>query len=296
MKKNNVLKALGAVAIAGSVALFAACSNTQTNEAPVNQASGSQLTTRAAESSISLDKAIEIALAHAGVSRDNASFTKTQLDGDDAVPNYEIEFIADGVEYDYEVAVSDGKILRSETERPDSRPSTDVTAKNFDSSDTAKRTAPPSENPGYISVDAAKAAALKDAGVSASDAVFEKAEFDVDDLIPHYDIEFYADGYEYDYEINAKNYNVIEKSKEKERDAKSPTQGSEFIGADAAKEKAYAHAGVNTADVKRSQAELDRDDAIPHYEIEFVAGNFEYEYEINAKTGSVIASEKDYKD
>ena len=34
-------------------------------------------------------------------------------------------------------------------------------------------------------------------------------------------------------------------------------------------------------------------DGTTHYDVEFVGGGFEYEYEINAKTGAIIASEKD---
>lgn len=293
MKKNNLLKVLGASAIAGALIFSAACSDTQTNETPVNQASGSPITTKAAESSLSLEEAIDTALAHAKVSRDNASFVKTELDSDDKVPHYEIDFYADGKKYDYEVAVSDGKILESEVDLTEKVPASTKPAVTKGGVDI---TEPTTEGSGFISVDEAKTKALKDAGVAAADAVFEKAEFDGDDLIPHYDIEFYADGYEYDYEINAKNYNVIEKSKERERNAKTPTQASEFIGESAAKEKAYAHAGVKAANVRRSKIELDRDDTIPHYEIEFAAGNFEYEYEVNAKTGAVIASEKDFND
>lgn len=295
MKKNNILRILGIGIIAGSIALFAACSNTQTSDTPLNQASGKAETTQAAESSISLDAAIDIALEHANISRDSARFTKTHLDNDDAVPNYEIEFIADGIEYEYEVAVSSGEILKSKTENANYNEVTTQPAE-VSNSNPVKETTTKAQNLGYISVDGAKAAALSDARVKEADAVFEKAEFDGDDLIPHYDIEFYYDGYEYDYEINAQSAAVIEKSKEKERSVKSPTQASEYIGEEAAKQAAYGHAEVAAADVKRCEIDLDRDDIIPHYELEFVAGSYEYEYEINAKTGAVIASEKDYND
>lgn len=296
MKKNNLLKVLGAAAIVGALVFSAACSDTHTNETPVNQAAGSKATTKAAESSVSLEKAIDAALAHAGVSRDDASFLRTELDSKDKVPHYEIDFLAGGKEYDYEVAVSDGRILESESESVEKPTATkpaaskpEVTKGGVDINE------PTTEGNGYISVDQAKTKALKDAGVKAADAVFEKAEFDGDDLIPHYDIEFYADGYEYDYEINAKNYNVIEKSKERERAPKQPTQKNDFISADEAMQKALNHAGLKKSDV-RINAELDADDAIPHYEVEIVSGKYEYDYEINAKTGSVIAHEKDFND
>ena len=70
----------------------------------------------------------------------------------------------------------------------------------------------------------------------------------------------------------------------------------EYISEDKAKSIAYDHAGVKVADVKFSKAELDRDDLIVHYDVEFVAGKYEYEYEINAESGKVIAFDKDLRD
>ena len=48
--------------------------------------------------------------------------------------------------------------------------------------------------------------------------------------------------------------------------------------------------------MKFSKAELDRDDMVVHYDIEFVSGKYEYEYEINAETGKVIAFDKEFND
>lgn len=48
--------------------------------------------------------------------------------------------------------------------------------------------------------------------------------------------------------------------------------------------------------MKFSKAELDRDDMVVHYDVEFVAGKYEYEYEINAETGKIIAFDKEFND
>lgn len=69
----------------------------------------------------------------------------------------------------------------------------------------------------YIGEDRAKEIALKDAGVSAADATFLHAHLDRDDRIIDYDVEFYYDGKEYDYEINAYTGDILEKSIERER-------------------------------------------------------------------------------
>lgn len=293
-KTNSILKAIGISAIAGTIALFAACSNTQTAETPVNNAGVSQSATSVTVQNISLEDAIEIAVNHAGVARENARFTKTQLDNDDKVKKYEIDFIANGKEYEYDIALGDGKIIKNEAEAERNTDNPTASAPGQTEKNAAETTK--KQSAGYISVEDAKDAALRHASVSADNAVFEKAAFDSDDLIPHYDIEFHCDGYEYDYEINASTAEVIEFDKEKERSNAAVTSSANYITAEQAIEAALTHAEVSMADAKVVKSELDRDDAIAHYEIEFRVGRVEYEYEINAKTGSVIASEKDFDD
>ena len=69
-----------------------------------------------------------------------------------------------------------------------------------------------------------------------------------------------------------------------------------LISEEKAKEIALDHAGYEESEVRFVKAELDRDDLIVHYDVEFVAGDFEYEYEINAESGKVIASDKEFND
>lgn len=62
-----------------------------------------------------------------------------------------------------------------------------------------------------ISLDDAKNAALADAGVSASDVTYTKEKLDYEDGIAVYDIEFLADGVEYEYTVNAVDGTVVER-------------------------------------------------------------------------------------
>ena len=73
--------------------------------------------TQPAASGISADRAKQIALSHAGVS--GASFTKVELDTDDGVRVYEIEFKVGNVEYDYDIDASSGAIISSSSEIDD---------------------------------------------------------------------------------------------------------------------------------------------------------------------------------
>lgn len=73
--------------------------------------------TQAAASGISADRAKQIALSHAGVG--SANFTKVELDTDDGVRVYEIEFKVGNVEYDYDIDASSGAIISSSSEIDD---------------------------------------------------------------------------------------------------------------------------------------------------------------------------------
>ncbi len=70
------------------------------------------------------------------------------------------------------------------------------------------------QNSGTIDLEQAKAVALSDAGLEASQVQFTKQKLDTDDGVQKYEIEFTANGYEYEYDIDPKSGNIIEKSKE----------------------------------------------------------------------------------
>mgnify|MGYP001542000965 FL=1 len=164
------------------------------------------------EVKISLDAAIDIAVADAGVARADAKFTEAKLDSDDLVAHYDIEFIAGANEYDYEIAVTDGSILKKEVEP----------------ADPSKPSKPQPDVSGYISIDEAKAIALKKVSLDASKVTFKKAELDADDRTPHYDIEFVSGGYEYEFEIDAKSGKILEFDRERV-DKKPSVDTSKFI-------------------------------------------------------------------
>ena len=89
-------------------------------EIPTQPAAPTQAQTAAptqAASVISVDKAKQIALSHAGVS--GASFKKVKLDTDDGVKVYEIEFKVGNVEYEYDIDASSGVIISSSSEIDD---------------------------------------------------------------------------------------------------------------------------------------------------------------------------------
>ena len=158
--------------------------NAVTQETETGTTTGSQTTTA---KKITKAKAKSIALNHAGVSASKATFVKAKLDYEDGRRVYEIEFYSGNTEYDYEILASNGKIISYDKDIENYK----IPRKNTSSST-------------YIGKAKAKSIALKDAGVSASSATFTKTKLDYEDGIRVYEIEFYTNSAEYEYEINAK--------------------------------------------------------------------------------------------
>lgn len=158
--------------------------NAVTQETETGTTTGSQTTTT---KKITKAKAKSIALKHAGVSASKATFVKAKLDYEDGRRVYEIEFYSGNTEYDYEILASNGKIISYDKDIENYK----IPRKNTSSST-------------YIGKAKAKSIALKDAGVSASSATFTKTKLDYEDGIRVYEIEFYTNSAEYEYEINAK--------------------------------------------------------------------------------------------
>ena len=158
--------------------------NAVTQETETGTTTGSQTTTT---KKITKAKAKSIALKHAGVSASKATFVKAKLDYEDGRRVYEIEFYSGNTEYDYEILASNGKIISYDKDIENYK----IPRKNTSSST-------------YIGKAKAKSIALKDAGVSASSATFTKTKLDYEDGIRVYEIEFYTNSAEYEYEISAK--------------------------------------------------------------------------------------------
>ena len=69
-----------------------------------------------------------------------------------------------------------------------------------------------------------------------------------------------------------------------------------YIGEDKALETALNHANVDKSSALQIKTELDFEDGTMVYEVEFKYNGYEYDYEINATTGDIIKSGKEYDD
>ena len=147
-----------------------------------------------------------------------------------------------------------------------------------------------------IGAEKAKEIALQHAGVSASNAVFVKAEREYDDGRLTYDVDFYAGNKEYDYEILAADGTILSYDADIEGyriPSSTSSSSSGYIGVERAKEIALQHAGLSSSGVNFDKAEFDHDDGRAEYEIEFHHNFREYEYTIDAASGTILEAERD---
>ena len=69
-----------------------------------------------------------------------------------------------------------------------------------------------------------------------------------------------------------------------------------FIGEEKAKEEALSKAGVTADGVKFEKVDLELDDGVWVYEIDFTKDNHEYDVKVKADDGIILEYEKDMKD
>ena len=152
----------------------------------------------------------------------------------------------------------------------------------------------------YITAEEAKNAALTHAGVSESSVAQMEIEFDSEDGLMVYEVEFYAGGAEYDYDINARTGEVVKFSREGGSGsatgggATSSGSSGTYIGEAAATAAALADAGISEGDTTYLRCWVEHDDGRAEcYEVEFLAGSTEYQYEIDLYTGAILQSERE---
>ncbi len=167
----------------------------------------------------------------------------------------------------------------SETTSAETVTETEAVQNNTEESATAEST-----DGQRLTLEEAKAAALGYAGVNESEVTNVKTEFDYDNGVNVIEVKFDTATYEYEYEINADNGNIIKSSKE----ALTEQTLRNTITAEEAENIALKHAGIKRSDAVFEKTDRDFDDGTEKFEIKFICGGVEYEYDISAADGSVI--------
>lgn len=163
---------------------------------------------------ITIEQAKEIALKHAGLTKDQVSFIETENDIDNGRQKYDIEFYCNGKEYDYEISAINGEIIQFDNDineynnQNNNQSNTQNNSANNVQSNVNNVKGNANNTPN-VSLDKAKQIALSHAGLTSSQVTFKRTELDFDDGIQKYEVEFYYNNREYSYEINANTGDIL---------------------------------------------------------------------------------------
>lgn len=172
------------------------------------------------------------ALAHAGFTADQVTRLHTEVDYENGIKEFEVEFRSGDWEYDYTVSAETLEILRHQKEYdppkqvPPAETQPVVTEppapKTVEQTEKPAETVPAQTKPTdtkpaetkKISAAEAKSIALSHAGLTEAQVKGLRAEYDRDDGRPEYDVEFRVGRTEYEYEIHAETGKILSWDKE----------------------------------------------------------------------------------
>lgn len=138
---------------------------------------------------------------------------------------------------------------------------------------------------GTVDEAAAQKIALEHAGVKAADATITKSKLDYEDGRQVYDIEWYAGSAKYDYEIAVDTGEIISSGYEGKT---AGADSNNVTVSEAAAKKTALDRVSGATDKDIYEWKLDYDDGRPEYEGKIIYGGTEYEFTIDAATGSVM--------
>lgn len=160
---------------------------------------------------VTLDEAVAAALQDAGLGSGEVTVTKAKRDTDDGIFVYDVEFSAGNTEYEYEIYEDTGAVYSKSKETVVVQSGgTGVQEQADGSVQREDGGQAPQDTASQVSLEEAKAIALNHAGFQASEIHFSKAKFEKEHGSVVYELEFYKDGAEYEYTIDAATGEVLE--------------------------------------------------------------------------------------
>lgn len=179
----------------------------------------------------------------------------------------------------------------------------------------------------YIGQEEALSRACAHAQIEIAQAQRVRVEFDSEDGIMVYEVDFEDSANEYEYDIDAITGEVLKFERDPRKgmaaaskaavgsgmdadyehhhsethehhgtNSSAAAENTSYIDEAAAWEAALEHAGVTENSLTKKEIKLDREDGRMIYEIEFEVGRKEYEYEIDAVSGEILKAEIDLDD
>ena len=251
---------------------------------------------------ISMEAAQEVALKAANIAAENAAISATTLNEVAGTSCYKVEFTSGDYAYAYTVNAETGAIMEMSSRDKnavDTQAQTEATAPAAASDTTPAQNSATtqSQSPatassqtvtGTVNEETAQKIALEHAGVKATDATITKSRLDYEDRRQVYEIEWYAGGKKYDYEIAVDTGEVLSSGYDEKTAGWSGSNSNNVTASEAdAKQTALGRvSGATEKDIYEWQ--FDYDDGRPEYEGKIIYGGTEYDFTIDASNGSVV--------
>ena len=236
---------------------------------------------------ISMEQAQTAALDAANIEAVDADISSATLSEVAGVICYKVEFTSGDHAYSYSINAENGEVLeasyRDKNAAPADSTQTDTPASGATST-PAQITPSTSTSTGAVDEAKAQEIALAHAGIKAADATITKSKLDYDDGRQVYELEWYANGAKYDYEVAVATGEIVNSGYE----AKTVvgTGNSATVSEATAKQTALARvSGAVEKDIY--EWKLDYDDGRPEYEGKIIYGGTEYEFTIDAASGNI---------
>ena len=282
MKRKLILTG---AALSLAVAMTGCSGNAVINQQPSSQAQEqAQL--------ISMEAAQEAALKAANIAAENAAISATTLNEVAGTSCYKVEFTSGDYAYAYTVNAETGAVMEMssrEKNAVDTQAQTEATVPAADSATTQSSAAATAQTvTDTVDEEMAQKIALEHAGVKATDATITKSKLDYEGRRQVYEIEWYAGGKKYDYEIAVDTGEILSSAYDEKTSGWSVSNSSNVTVSEAdAKQTALGRvSGATEKDIYEWQ--FDYDDGRPEYEGKIIYGGTEYDFTIDASSGAVI--------
>ena len=284
MKRKLILTG---AALSLAVAMTGCGGNPVINQQPSSQAQEqAQL--------ISMEAAQEVALKAANIAAENAAISATTLNEVAGTSCYKVEFTSGDYAYAYTVNAETGAIMEMSSRDKnavDTQAQTEATTPAATSDTTPAQntaTAPSQTVTGTVNEETAQKIALEHAGVKATDATITKSKLDYEGGRQVYEIEWYAGGKKYDYEIAVDTGEILSSGYDEKTAGWSGSNSNNVTVSEAdAKQTALGRvSGATQKDIYEWQ--FDYDDGRPEYEGKIIYGGTEYDFTIDASSGAVV--------
>lgn len=241
---------------------------------------------------ISMEAAQEVALKAANIAAEDAAISATTLNEVAGTSCYKVEFTSGDYAYAYTVNAETGAVMEMssrEKNAVDTQAQTEATVPAADSATTQSSVAATAQTvTGTVDEEMAQKIALEHAGVKATDATITKSKLDYEGRRQVYEIEWYAGGKKYDYEIAVDTGEILSSAYDEKTSGWSVSNSSNVTVSEAdAKQTALGRvSGATQKDI--CEWKFDYDDGRPEYEGKIIYGGTEYDFTIDASSGAVI--------